>query len=61
MMQQHYWVVEIEGFDWTKQRKIWNKESTLATYNLDKSQADMMNRKIELFYVDSNGTKRKVK
>lgn len=59
MMQKHYWVVEIEGFDWTKKRKIWNKESALATYSLDKSQADMMGRKIELFYVDLNGAKRK--
>ena len=31
-----YWTVEIEGLDWTKERKIWNFESAKAVYEQEK-------------------------
>ena len=52
--QKYYWTVEIEGFDWTKQRKIWNEESAKATYDIEKSQADRMGRKIYLYKITDN-------
>ena len=50
-MQNYYWMVEIEGFDWTKKRKIWNEQSAIATYDIEKSQAEKMERKIHLYKI----------
>lgn len=58
MRQEHYWIVETEGFDWTSKRKIWNKGSAKAAYNLEKPYAG--SRKINIFKVDIDGIKRKI-
>ncbi len=55
--QKYYWTVEIEGLDWTRERKIWNFESAKAVYNLEKRFADAEGRRIDIFYTAPNGTK----
>jgi len=55
--QKHFWTVEIEGLDWTRERKIWNFESAKAVYNLEKRFADAEERRIDIFYTAPNGTK----
>lgn len=50
-MQNYYWMVDREGFDWTKKRKIWNEQSAIATYDIEKSQAEKMERKIHLYKI----------
>ena len=57
--QKHFWTVEIEGLDWTRERKIWNFESAKAVYNLEKRFADAEGRQIDIFYTAPNGTKYK--
>lgn len=48
--QRYYWTVEIEGLNWTRERKIWNFESAKAVFNLEKRLADAAGRGIDMFY-----------
>lgn len=55
--QKYYWTVEIEGLDWTKERKIWNFESAKAVYEQEKRFAIAQGRRIDMFYTSPMGTK----
>lgn len=59
-MQKQYWIVEIEGLDWTKERKIWNTESAVSTYSIERYWAKAQGRDINIYFIDENGTKLKV-
>jgi len=56
-IQKHYWTVETEGLDYTKERKIWNLESAKAVYNQEKRIAKAQGKRIDMFYIAPNGTK----
>jgi len=53
-MQEFYWVVEIDGFEDTKSRKIWNDSSAKSVF---KKGNELTRRETKLFYVNEKGEK----